>query len=191
MTTPKKYYIPTNSHGNLSSFPKDKKWVRFTHADINRRKPAHRSALQSGRIFYYEVCEGFTGGKYGWSPLLAPIIHYDQLPLFHRLVSQYEKQKARQKKKQSRNRARLKKSMTQLQLADPTRKDTIAKLINEAEACVDGIEKRNDKALSQYMGRVNFVRLKIESYRNILAHHVGGLEKSLDEVNSKLLKRYT
>lgn len=65
--------------------------------------------------------------------------------------------------------------------------DTIANLITEAGNCVDGIEEKDDKAMARHMDRVNIVRLKIESYRDILANHVGGLEKSLSEVNNKLL----
>ena len=111
MPKPKKYYLRTNRHGNLDSQPKDKRWIEFGAAGLNRRKASHRHALNSGRIFTYEVCVGFNGSnRRGWSPVLESIIHLDQIPLFRRLVAQYEKQKEREKSKTKREQARLRKT---------------------------------------------------------------------------------
>ena len=108
MKTPRKYQLWTNSHGNLDAHPPGVKWVTFDTVEVTRRKPSHRFALDSGRIFTYEVLDGFTGSnRRGWSPILIPIIHLDQMPLFRRLVTQYQRQADKQKSKRKREYARL------------------------------------------------------------------------------------
>ncbi len=105
---PQKYYLVTNSYSNLDNYPKDKKWIRFREVEINRRKPSHRYALYSGRIFSYDVVVGWNGSnRRGWSPILESIIHLDQMSLFNRLVARYQKQKEKEKAKTKREQARL------------------------------------------------------------------------------------
>ena len=83
---PKKYSLTTNKYGNLDSQPTG--WVTFAEAEVTKQSKHHRIALESGRIYTYEVLRGFNGGsRHGWSPILEPIIHRDQLPLFSRLVA--------------------------------------------------------------------------------------------------------
>lgn len=107
MTTiqkPRKYHLVTNGYSNLDNFPKGKKWIRFEYAGISRRKSAHRYALDSGRIFTYEVLVDWRGSnRRGWSPILESIIHLDQLPLFNRLVTRYQKDRERVKAKRATN----------------------------------------------------------------------------------------
>ena len=106
---PKKYTLETNEHGNLDSQPVG--WITFEEAGISKRSRHHRAALESGRIYLYEVLLGFDGGRsdgrYGWRPILEPGIHRDQMPLFDRLASRSRESAAKTAKAKSRKRAKL------------------------------------------------------------------------------------
>ena len=104
--TPKKYYHRTNHYGNLRSFPitpggkRDPKWIEFADAEVTRRKPGHRAALDSQRIHTYKVLIGWSGkARYGFNPVTVEIIHQDQLALFTRLSDKHDSDRKKQCKK--------------------------------------------------------------------------------------------
>lgn len=118
---PKKYSLETNRYGNLDSQPTG--WMTFTDAGITKHSKHHRAALESGRIFSYEVIRGFHGGsRHGWSPILEPIIHRDQMPLFWRLVLKSQDASKKQAKIKARVRAKLVKTPEYQQEMEARRK---------------------------------------------------------------------
>jgi len=109
--TPKKYNLKhrLNSHGNLDSKPTG--WMTFSDAGVNRKSTHHRKALESGRIYVYEVLMGFDGdSRYGWRPVLDPILHRDQLPLFRRIVERSQAASHKVARVKARARAKLRKT---------------------------------------------------------------------------------
>ena len=96
---PKKYDYDnkTNDYGNLTFCPKN--WISFDAAEINKKKKTHKIALESKRLYTYQVLAGFTKSGRFFNPVLYEIIHKDQLPLFQRLVKQAEKDISQEKEK--------------------------------------------------------------------------------------------
>lgn len=127
---PKKYNLTTNRYGNLDSQPTG--WLTFSVAGVTKQSKHHRIALASGRIYTYEVLRGFDGGsRHGWSPILEPIIHRDQLPLFHRLVAKSQAASKKEAKIKAKARAKLLKTpeyQQELEARRQKRRDAAAAL---------------------------------------------------------------